>query len=78
MMGGAGLKAASEIAILNANYITARLQDAYPVLYRGANGFVAHECILDIRPLKAQTGISEEDIANLNLCPKLTAFAKPC
>jgi glycine dehydrogenase len=63
MMGGAGLKAASEFAILNANYIASRLQDAYPVLYRGANGFVAHECILDIRPLKAQTGISEEDIA---------------
>lgn len=63
MMGGAGLKAASEVAILNANYISARLQEAYPVLYRGANGFVAHECILDIRPLTAQTGISEEDIA---------------
>jgi len=63
MMGGAGLKAASEVAILSANYIATRLQDAYPVLYRGANGFVAHECILDIRPLKALTGISEEDIA---------------
>ena len=63
MMGPQGLRAASEVAILNANYIAARLQDAYPVLYRGANGFVAHECIIDIRPIKTQSGISEEDIA---------------
>lgn len=63
MMGAQGLRAASEVAILNANYIAARLQDSYPVLYRGANGFVAHECIIDIRPIKALSGISEEDIA---------------
>lgn len=63
MMGSQGLRAATEYAILNANYIASRLQNAYPVLYRGAQGRVAHECIIDIRPLKAQSGISEEDIA---------------
>lgn len=63
MMGAEGLKQASEYAILGANYIAARLQDAYPVLYRGAKGRVAHECIIDIRTIKARTGISEEDIA---------------
>ena len=63
MMGAAGLRQASEIAILNANYIAARLAAAYPVLYTGEQGYVAHECILDIRPLKEQTGISEMDIA---------------
>lgn len=63
MMGAQGLKQASQVAILNANYIAARLQSAYPVLYAGRNGHVAHECILDIRPLKEATGISEMDIA---------------
>jgi glycine dehydrogenase len=63
MTGGAGLKRASEIAILNANYIAERLKAHYPVLYVGKNGRVAHECILDIRPLKAASGISETDIA---------------
>ncbi len=63
MMGAEGLKKASQIAILNANYIASRLQSAFPVLYTGANGRVAHECILDIRPLKEETGISELDIA---------------
>ena len=63
MMGAEGLKQASSVAILNANYIAARLKDAYPVLYTGRDGHVAHECILDIRPLKEQTGISEMDIA---------------
>ena len=63
MMGAEGLRKASEYAILNANYISSRLQDAYPVLYKGAEGFVAHECILDIRSIKDQIGISEEDIA---------------
>ena len=63
MMGGSGLKRATEVAILNANYIASRLQAHYPVLYTGRNGRVAHECILDIRPLKAATGISETDIA---------------
>lgn len=53
----------SQNAILNANYIATRLKDAYPVLYTGRDGRVAHECILDIRPLKEETGISELDIA---------------
>ena len=63
MMGAEGLKQASQVAILNANYIATRLKDAYPVLYTGRDGRVAHECILDIRPLKESTGISEMDIA---------------
>ena len=63
MMGGAGLRRATEVAILNANYIAARLAPHYPVLYRGSQGRVAHECILDVRPLKAATGITEVDIA---------------
>lgn len=63
MMGGEGLKQATEVAILNANYLAARLKDHYPVLYTGSQGRVAHECILDIRPIKAATGISEVDIA---------------
>jgi len=63
MMGAEGLKQASSVAILNANYIAHRLQSAYPILYVGRDGRVAHECILDIRPLKEQTGISELDIA---------------
>ena len=62
-MMGPQLREATEVAILNANYLAARLGDAYPVLYSGRNGRVAHECILDLRPLKAQTGISEEDVA---------------
>jgi len=63
MMGARGLREATELAILNANYIAARLEEHYPVLYKGENGTVAHECIIDIRPLKAESGISEEDIA---------------
>lgn len=63
MMGPQGLKSASEVAILNANYIAARLRDHYPLLYVGPNGRVAHECILDIRPIKDACGISNEDIA---------------
>ncbi|MGP4142292.1 MAG: aminomethyl-transferring glycine dehydrogenase [Sodalis sp. (in: enterobacteria)] len=63
MMGAEGLKQASQVAILNANYIASRLQQAYPVLYTGRDGRVAHECILDLRPLKEATGISEMDIA---------------
>ncbi|CNF34858.1 glycine dehydrogenase [Yersinia rohdei] len=63
MMGADGLKQASQVAILNANYIATRLKGAYPVLYTGRDGHVAHECILDIRPLKDATGISEMDIA---------------
>ncbi len=63
MMGARGLREATELAILNANYIAKRLEAAFPILYRGQNGTVAHECIIDIRPLKAASGISEEDIA---------------
>ncbi|ARY99967.1 glycine dehydrogenase (aminomethyl-transferring) [Yersinia ruckeri] len=63
MMGAQGLKQASQVAILNANYIATRLKNAYPVLYTGHDGRVAHECILDIRPLKEEIGISEMDIA---------------
>ncbi len=63
MMGTEGLKKSSQIAMLNANYIATRLAPAFPVLYTGHNGRVAHECILDIRPIKAHTGISEMDIA---------------
>lgn len=63
MMGAEGLKQASQTAILNANYIATRLQSAFPVLYTGRDGRVAHECILDIRPLKESSGISEMDIA---------------
>ena len=63
MMGGPGLKQATEVAILNANYVATRLKEHYPVLYTGAHGRVAHECILDIRAIKAATGIAEIDIA---------------
>jgi glycine dehydrogenase len=63
MMGAAGLKRATEIAILNANYIAARLRPHFPILYAGANGFVAHECILDCRGFAAEAGIQVEDIA---------------
>jgi glycine dehydrogenase len=63
MMGGAGLRRATEVAILNANYVAARLQEHFPVLYRNAKGRVAHECIIDPRPLKDKTGVTVEDIA---------------
>ncbi|MCP5269002.1 MAG: aminomethyl-transferring glycine dehydrogenase [Zoogloeaceae bacterium] len=63
MLGGKGVKRATEIAILNANYVASQLKDHYPVLYVGKNGRVAHECILDIRDIKAATGIAEIDIA---------------
>ncbi|WP_346840402.1 aminomethyl-transferring glycine dehydrogenase [Metapseudomonas otitidis] len=63
MMGGAGLRRASQLAILNANYIARRLEEHYPVLYTGTNGLVAHECILDLRPLKDSSGISVDDVA---------------
>jgi len=63
MMGAEGLLQATEVAILNANYIAARLRDHYPILYAGPNGRVAHECILDMRPIKDSCGISAEDIA---------------
>ncbi len=63
MMGGAGLTQATKVAILNANYIAARLADAFPILYRGRKGRVAHECILDIRGLTETTGVTVDDIA---------------
>jgi len=63
MMGSDGLKKASQVAILNANYVAYKLKDAYPILYKGKNGNVAHECIIDIRKIKSETGITEEDIA---------------
>ena len=63
MMGAAGLKHATETAILSANYISKRLADHYPTLYASANGHVAHECILDLRMLKESSGIMAEDVA---------------
>jgi glycine dehydrogenase len=63
MMGSGGLALATKIAILNANYMAHRLAPHYPVLYQGANGRVAHECIIDPRPLKASSGVEVEDIA---------------
>ncbi len=63
MMGSKGLRQATEYAILNANYVASKLAPYYPVLYRGTRGRVAHECILDIRPIKAATGLTEVDIA---------------
>ncbi len=63
MMGPNGLKAATEIAILNANYVAKRLAKYFPILYTGKNGLVAHECIIDLRPLSEESGITVEDVA---------------
>ncbi|EMY15703.1 aminomethyl-transferring glycine dehydrogenase [Leptospira weilii] len=63
LMGSEGLTNATRISILNANYIAKRLEKAYPILYKGKNGFVAHECILDVRPFKKTAGIEVEDVA---------------
>ena len=63
LLGGAGLTHSTQVAILSANYMAARLHDAFPILYTGAHGRVAHECILDIRPLTAISGVSVDDIA---------------
>jgi glycine dehydrogenase len=63
LMGGAGLTRATEVAILSANYIATRLNDYFPVLYTGVGGLVAHECILDLRPITKATGVSVEDVA---------------
>ena len=63
LMGQQGLRKATQVALLNANYIARRLAPHYPTLYTGRNGLVAHECILDLRPLKDATGISAEDVA---------------
>ncbi|MGB1173668.1 MAG: aminomethyl-transferring glycine dehydrogenase [Marinobacterium sp.] len=63
MLGDRGLRESTELAILNANYIAKHLENHYSILYRGTNGFVAHECIIDVRPLKEVSNITEEDIA---------------
>jgi glycine dehydrogenase len=63
LLGPAGLRRASEAAILNANYLATRLEEHYPVLYHGERGRVAHEFILDLRPVKHSSGISDEDVA---------------
>ncbi len=63
LMGGEGLRRATEVAILNANYIATRLQPYFPVLYTGQNGRVAHECIIDLRDLKQSPGITVDDVA---------------
>ncbi|WP_052481150.1 aminomethyl-transferring glycine dehydrogenase [Gilvimarinus agarilyticus] len=63
MMGQTGMLEATQKAILNANYVAKKLGDHYPILYKGSEGFVAHECLLDLRPLKDASGITEEDIA---------------
>jgi glycine dehydrogenase len=63
MMGGPGLRRATEIAILNANYVAKRLAPHFPILYTGQNGMVAHECIIDLRAIKAGCGITVDDVA---------------
>ena len=63
MMGSTGLRRATQVALLNANYVATRLAPHYDTLYTGRNGLVAHECILDLRPIKDRTGISAEDVA---------------
>jgi glycine dehydrogenase len=63
LMGAAGLKRATEVALLNANYVAKRLAPHFPVLYTGRNGYVAHECILDLRPLQKTSGVTAEDVA---------------
>ena len=63
LMGAAGLKRASEVAIVSANYLARRLGGHFPILYQGSNGRVAHECILDLRPIQKVTGITAEDVA---------------
>ena len=63
LMGASGLRLASQVAILSANYVAHRLRPHFPILYTGKNGTVAHECIIDIRPIKESSGIGEEDIA---------------
>ncbi len=63
MMGAAGLTRATQVAVLNANYVAHRLSSGYPILYRGKNGMVAHECIVDVRPFKASADVTVEDVA---------------
>jgi glycine dehydrogenase len=63
MMGAEGLTRATSVAVLSANYVAARLEEHFPVLYKGDNGLVAHECILDLRPLTKETGVTVDDVA---------------
>jgi glycine dehydrogenase len=63
MMGGDGLTKATQIAILSANYLAAKLDPHFPVLYRGANGYIAHECIIDLRTITKNTGVTVDDVA---------------
>ena len=63
LMGGAGVTEASQMALLTANYVSKKLSDAFPTLYSGDTGLVAHECILDLRALTAKTGVTAEDVA---------------
>jgi glycine dehydrogenase len=63
MMGAAGLRRATQVAVLSANYVARRLAPHYPVLYTGRNGLVAHECVIDLRPLARETGVTVEDVA---------------
>ena len=63
LVGGAGLTRSSQVAVLNANYVATRLREHYPVLYTGADGLVAHECILDVRGLTKETGVTVDDVA---------------
>ena len=63
MMGAAGLRRATQVAVLSANYVARRLAPHYPVLYTGRNGLVAHECVIDLRPLTRETGITVDDVA---------------
>ncbi|MTA24615.1 MAG: aminomethyl-transferring glycine dehydrogenase, partial [Actinobacteria bacterium] len=63
MMGGDGLTKATQVAILSANYLAAKLDPLFPVLYRGANGYIAHECIIDLREITKTTGVSVDDVA---------------
>jgi glycine dehydrogenase len=63
MMGGDGLTKATQVAILSANYLAAKLDPHFPVLYRGANGYIAHECIIDLRTITKNTGVTVDDVA---------------
>jgi glycine dehydrogenase len=63
MMGAAGLRQATQVAVLSANYVARRLAPHYPVLYTGRAGLVAHECVIDLRPITASTGVTNEDVA---------------
>ena len=63
LMGADGLRHATAVAVTNANYVAARLRPHFPVLYTGRGGFVAHECILDLRPLTRSTGVTVDDVA---------------